>query len=358
MGAGLPPHLIKQRVRRHLQKVARDNGGAYAKFAATGKSADGLAWTVTMGIARASNGESFGMEGTTVNGRFYPLSLAGALEAFRVEDGQEVQGEPGAYARLFQRQTFFQTWGRRYCVGLDIAGKGWRPGFILFDCVNGRALHIQDEEADRLAPRLFLAIRPHVREPEFKSGESLERLESVWLWKAKRADNLDSFCEAFADDSRWEASADWRAKPGNEYGAPSKKPFGLKEIPAIGAGPVALAYEVGEQEAADLMAEFAGAVTLVSFTDSDKIGETHGIALTGGGMNLADHLAIAYLCCGCVPPQRLLSQLPGVIDGYKLKTAGAALRKAYSEAAALYKRRADEMKRDSARVFAKKDKAA
>lgn len=236
MGAGLPLHLIKQRVRRHLQKVARENGGVYEKFAASGKSADGLAWTVTMGIARASNGETFGTEGTTVNGRFYPLSLAGALEAFRVEDGQEVQGEPGAYARLFQRQTFFQTWGRRYCIGLDIAGKGWRPGFTLFDCETGRALHIQDEEADRLAPALFVALRPHVREPEFKSGGTLADLESVYAWKAARADSLDAFCERFAADPRWSPSDDWRAKPGHGFGDPSKKPFGLKELPAVGAG--------------------------------------------------------------------------------------------------------------------------
>lgn len=117
--------------------------------------------------------------------------------------------------------------------------------------------------------------------------------------------------------------------------------------------PVCLGYEVGAQEAADLIEEFASACVLVSFTDSDKIGEEYGIALTGGGMNLADHLAIAYLCCGSVPPQRLLSQLPGVIDSYKLETCGAPLRKAYAAAAKFYKRRADEMKRDAARVFKK-----
>lgn len=118
--------------------------------------------------------------------------------------------------------------------------------------------------------------------------------------------------------------------------------------------PVALAYKVDAETAAALIQEFAPVCTLVAFTDSDKIGEEYGIALTGGGMNLADELAIAYLCCGCVPPQGLLSQLPGVIGDHNLKACGAALRKAYRGAADLYKRRAVEMKRDSDRLFKKK----
>lgn len=117
--------------------------------------------------------------------------------------------------------------------------------------------------------------------------------------------------------------------------------------------PVNLGYQVDAQTAADLIEEFAGAVVLVKFDDKDRIGEEYGIALTGGGMNLADHIATAYLCCGCVPPERLLNQLPGVVDDYRLKTCGPALRKAYAEAAKYYKRLADNMKRDSARVFKK-----
>ncbi len=117
--------------------------------------------------------------------------------------------------------------------------------------------------------------------------------------------------------------------------------------------PVDIAYQVTTETVAALINEFAPTCTLVEFTSADKIGADYGIALSGGGMNLSDQLAIAYLCCGCVPPADLLASVPGVIDGGKLKQCGAALRKAYARAAVHYKQRAARMKEEAARIAAK-----
>lgn len=52
------------------------------------------------------------------------------------------------------------------------------------------------------------------------------------------------------------------------------------------------------------------ACTLIEIgTDADDV--TYEIALTGGGMNLSDHLAAAYIACGHVPPVALLDNLSG-----------------------------------------------
>ncbi len=121
--------------------------------------------------------------------------------------------------------------------------------------------------------------------------------------------------------------------------------------------PVRLGYEVSAKTAADLIAVFAPTATLIAFTSDDKVGEEYGIALSGGGMNLSDQLAIAYLCCGCVPPATLLMGLHGVIDSYHVKRVGAELRKAYKLAATYYKTRAKRLAETSALIM-KQGKAA
>lgn len=117
--------------------------------------------------------------------------------------------------------------------------------------------------------------------------------------------------------------------------------------------PVMLAYQVDESTAAELIAEYAPTCTLISFTDEDIIGAEHGIALSGGGMNLSDQLVIAYLCCGCVPPARLLSGLRGVIGRDTLKRVRAPLRQAYRRAAEFYASQAKSLREESRRIFAK-----
>lgn len=58
---------------------------------------------------------------------------------------------------------------------------------------------------------------------------------------------------------------------------------------------------------ADLLAIHARAVTLIHFGDnSPHCPEPYGFALSGGGMDLSDHLVAAYLVAGHVPPLDLL----------------------------------------------------
>lgn len=64
------------------------------------------------------------------------------------------------------------------------------------------------------------------------------------------------------------------------------------------------AYGTTKEKAAQLIAEHGGATCLVSYEHED---ETHvGIALTGGGMNLAHDIAAAYVCMGHAPPLAVL----------------------------------------------------
>jgi len=92
--------------------------------------------------------------------------------------------------------------------------------------------------------------------------------------------------------------------------------------------PVSPAYRVESQAAADLIDEHAAVCTLVRFGEDD-----FGLALSGGGMDLSDKIAGAYLCCGVVPPVTLLTGLRGVIDASYLAEIDEGLRLAYDRAA-------------------------
>lgn len=72
------------------------------------------------------------------------------------------------------------------------------------------------------------------------------------------------------------------------------------------------AYGTSIETAAQLIAEHGGATCIVSY---DYEGETHvGIALTGGGMNLAHDIAAAYVCMGHTPPLAVLDDALSQID--------------------------------------------
>lgn len=68
--------------------------------------------------------------------------------------------------------------------------------------------------------------------------------------------------------------------------------------------PCEMAYGTSKETAAQRIAEHGGATCLVSCSIGGE--EFVGIALTGGGMNLAHDLAAAYVCCGQAPPLALL----------------------------------------------------
>jgi len=126
------------------------------------------------------------------------------------------------------------------------------------------------------------------------------------------------------------------------------------------AWPVSLAYGgPSAEEAARLIDLYAGACTLISFADgSNPFGEDsdapeYAIALTGGGMDLSDHIAVAYLCCGCVPPERILSGLDnftGCNRSGKLSAAADLLRDAYARAAEYFRNRASRLEEMTGRL--------
>lgn len=128
------------------------------------------------------------------------------------------------------------------------------------------------------------------------------------------------------------------------------------------AWPVSLAYGgPGAAEAARLIDQFAGACCLVEFGEGHNpfgpefASDTpeYGIALTGGGMDLSDHLAVAYLCCGCVPPERLLSGLDGFSGPARSGRLGQSadlLRQAYSQAVDYFRHRADRLEEVAGRL--------
>ncbi len=239
MGAGLPQHLVKNRIRYRLKKLAAANNGTYAKFIASGVK-DGLAWKAGIGVVRASNGESFGMDHIEITGpagaRCYGYSLEKALYSYGVDTAEAApQGEPGAYSALFTWPGFFQTWSWRGCVALDswshtMKAADDRTGFTLFDTVNRRELRITGAEADSVAPLFYREIRPNVRiETIGKSYPTIEALRKDYFLAAARADGIDRLIDLYANDPRWQPSDDWRAKPGNEFGNPGKIPFGLQK---------------------------------------------------------------------------------------------------------------------------------
>lgn len=127
------------------------------------------------------------------------------------------------------------------------------------------------------------------------------------------------------------------------------------------AWPVSLAYEHSLSDAIDAMAEHARACVLIELGERQRE-ELFGwgsdapdyvIGLTGGGMDLSDHIAAAYLACGCVPPQRILSGLAGVISAEKARRL--PLREAYRTSAEHYAYRAKQLREQSRRVHAKRE---
>lgn len=118
------------------------------------------------------------------------------------------------------------------------------------------------------------------------------------------------------------------------------------------AYPVSLPYQADAAAIAQLIAEFAPNLTLIDVSHyADEIGAEHALALNGAGMNFADQIAAAYLCCGCVPPSWVLSQLPGVISASKARQIGQMLRAAYKRAEEYHRARANDMKAACARVL-------
>lgn len=104
MAAGLSQKQISTRVRNRLQALASKHGGEYvpasgsSPAAARGVTGDGIEWSASFGISRASNGETFGIPGYDIRSGGFERQFSGlhgdldtALNTFRAErDGSLV----------------------------------------------------------------------------------------------------------------------------------------------------------------------------------------------------------------------------------------------------------------------------
>lgn len=68
-------------------------------------------------------------------------------------------------------------------------------------------------------------------------------------------------------------------------------------------------YGMTDEDAATAIDRYAGSTVLVTL-NSEVHNGLQGIAMTGGGMDMSWDLCAAYICCGCIPPVRLLSSVP------------------------------------------------
>lgn len=225
MGAGISKQAANARIRRALQRFARENGGTYAKLRAEGVT-DGLKWSKGINVIRASNGEAFGSDVIVIHEADDPTTarafgfpdLETAILAFRLERADDLnglrEGAPGDYKRLIgRRNPFIQTWGFRYCIGLNLDD----GGFDLFR-PDGTMLPFRGEGADFWARELWLLLPRIYR--RWDSRAPLYRTEAI-----AQANALDAWAEQFADEDWIMAGGDWRAKP-DSYKGDHNLPFG------------------------------------------------------------------------------------------------------------------------------------
>lgn len=119
--------------------------------------------------------------------------------------------------------------------------------------------------------------------------------------------------------------------------------------------PVTPAYKIDLDKAVALMARFAPATTLIEFVNEDD--GRYGIGLNGGGMDLTDHIVIAYLALGCIPPQALLSRVLGVISDRSLVEVGDALLDAHMQAVKYLRWTTDDLEASAGRLSTKLTRA-
>lgn len=77
--------------------------------------------------------------------------------------------------------------------------------------------------------------------------------------------------------------------------------------------PTNIHVDLTPEDAATLIDRHAGCTTLMEGPDGFFIG------LTGGGMDLSWDIAMAYICCGMLPPARIMLNLPGFDAGKRAR---------------------------------------
>ena len=136
------------------------------------------------------------------------------------------------------------------------------------------------------------------------------------------------------DNTYWKHQDDWRTEFADEDGDDDETLEAAREAfeeddqsytewrdgfyPVMNsAWPIDLPYRADVESIAAKIDDWAGCVSLMRMTDAfDNWGDPkYALALTGGGMDLSWNLAAAYVAAGCVPPMRLLRDLPNYGGG-------------------------------------------
>lgn len=149
----------------------------------------------------------------------------------------------------------------------------WAPSGCIGDDNSG-ALEIEPVYPEVTAQRARAILEDHGIAPEREDGESDEDYAERCLEDFEGSDAESEWCDGF--------------------------------FPMMNAAwPVDLAYGADPETVAGRIDDLAGAVSLVR-VESENFPTEYALALTGGGMDLTDHLIRAYVCCGSVPPLDLM----------------------------------------------------
>ena len=140
--------------------------------------------------------------------------------------------------------------------------------------------------------------------PTVRRSDVEERASDLWddYPKEKALYDVDGDAVVSDEDLR---DAFWQADGGDEW----RDSF----EPMMNFGwAVDLRYESSDAltAIANRFHEWGLACTLIE-VGTERENLSYEIALTGGGMNLTDHIAAAYIACGQVPPIRILDSLTG-----------------------------------------------
>jgi hypothetical protein len=142
--------------------------------------------------------------------------------------------------------------------------------------------------------------------PSLPLSEVDDRARDLWEDFPEEKARFDADPTARVDDDSDLFDAFWQSDGADEW----RDSFD----PMMNYGwPVYLGYQPDLKAIATRIDQMGIACSLIEISGGEFGEETYEIALTGGGMNLGDHLFAAYLACGQVPPLALLENLGGCL---------------------------------------------
>lgn len=178
--------------------------------------------------------------------------------------------------------------------------------------------------------------------PTLPLSEVDDRASDLWEDFPEEKARFDADPDARVDDSSDLFDAFWQSDGADEW----RDSFD----PMMNYGwPVYLGYEPDVRAIATKIDQMGIACSLIEISGGAYGETTYEIALTGGGMNLADHLFAAYLACEQVPPIALLENMGGCLPSSLLP--GLPVSGVYSRARSYLEAKAKDMTRVEGRIL-------